>query len=150
MGIKKGINKSLRRFCINCLKRAYLSAHSMSRVIYDRIGNREICFEISTFLPIEWHKKSGKIQSNVTLPGNWYVFVWVLFSFEFPTLEDCRSKFKKATMSKYFFLFCTLSYVTLKITNPILKYRFQVSGLPLCDLLGGNHQDDILLYRAIR
>ena len=26
---------------------------------------------------------------------------------------------------------------------------FQVSRLPLCDLLGGNHQNDILLYRAI-
>ena len=25
----------------------------------------------------------------------------------------------------------------------------QVSGMPLCTLLGGNHQDDILLYRAI-
>ena len=24
-----------------------------------------------------------------------------------------------------------------------------MSGLPLCTLLGGNHQDDILLYRAI-
>ena len=149
MGIKKGINKSLRRLCINCLKRAYLSAHSMSRVIYDRTGNREICFEISTFLPIEWHKKSGKIQSNVTLPSNW----WCLFGFWFDLnflLLMFVMKFKKATMSKYFFLFCTLSYVTLKITNPILKYRFQVSGLPLCDLLGGNHQDDILLYRAIR
>ena len=146
MGIKRGINKSLRRFCINCLKRAYLSAHSMSRVIYDRIGNREICFEISTFLPIEWHKKSGKIQSNVTLPSNWCVclgfdLIWISYSW-------CLSWNSK--MSKYFFLFCTLSYVTLKITNPILKYRFQVSGLPLCDLLGGNHQDDILLYRAIR
>ena len=31
----------------------------------------------------------------------------------------------------------------------ILFSIFQVSRLPLCDLLGGNHQNDILLYRAI-
>ena len=31
------------------------------------------------------------------------------FSFEFTALEDPHSNFKKATISKYFFLFCTLS-----------------------------------------
>ena len=148
MGIKRGINKSLRRFCINCLKRAYLSAHSMSRVIYDRIGNREICTFWNFHISVNWmwttNVEIRKIQTNVTLPSNWCV------CFEFPPLKLRRWKFKKAAKSKYIFLFCSLSYITLTITNSILKYQFQVSGLPLCDLLGGNHQDDILLYRAIR
>ena len=36
-----------------------------------------------------------------------------LFSFEFPALEVTHSKFEKTSISKYFFPFCTLSYITL-------------------------------------
>ena len=35
--------------------------------------------------------------------------------------------------------------VTPCLTNPVL----QVSGLPVCTLLGGKQQDSVLLYRAI-
>ena len=43
-----------------------------------------------------------------------------LFSFEFPALEVPRLKFKEAAISKYFFLFRTLSY----IYNPDITYMF--------------------------
>ena len=59
-------------------------------VIYDRIRNRRNHFEIVPILPIEMRNiKSGKIQNNFLL----------------------LMKFKKVTISKYFFLF--LLYITL-------------------------------------
>ena len=124
MGIKKGINKSLTRFCINCLKRAYLSAHSMSRVIYDRIQNKEIYFEISVNWMWTTNVKIRKIQCNVILPSNWFVclgFVFIWISYSWSSLFEIQ---KGRNVKIYFSVLYPIIY------NPHqLYFNVSISGL---------------------
>ena len=72
--------------------------------------------------------KSGKIKVMLHLVA---MFMF-LFSFEFPALEVPHSKFKKAAISKHFFLFHILSYKTF-----VFSKNFQQIGKVLSsDYLG--------------
>ena len=73
----------------------------------------------NTRLSANWMRKimSRKIQGifcTSCLPGNRDVFV--CFPLNFPLFKFSIQKFKKSGISKLFFLFLTLSYITLSLT----------------------------------
>ena len=73
----------------------------ITRVIYDRVRNRKKYFEILAFLPIERGiSRAGKFKVMLHFAATEMCLFVFLFSFEFPTLEVPRSKFKKAAISK--------------------------------------------------
>ena len=91
-----------------------------SRVIYDRVRNRKNYFEFPAFLPIERGiSRVGKFKVMLHFAATEMCLFVFLFSFEFPALEVPHSKFKKAAISKSFFLFSTLSYIILSKTNEV-------------------------------
>ena len=72
-------------------------------------------------------------------------FLVFLFSFEFPTLEDLHSKFKKVLISKYFFLFRTLSYITLDTSSSRQARRCQCTTT--CTIPHGSPQIKLALFK---
>ena len=103
-------------------------------------GTGKIIFEIPAFLPIERGiSGAGKFKVMLHLAAT----EMCLFSFEFelPAVEVPRSKFKKVAISKYFFLFRTLSYITLgniKLFHALI-YIYP-TYVPLQNLFGRHFQ----------
>ena len=75
-------------------------------IVYDKDSKQEKYFEI----PV-----SG-VGKFIVICSIWDISI-ICFcgALNFPLLGIPHSKFKKATVSKYYFLFCTLSYITLEL-----------------------------------
>ena len=67
------------------------------RGLYDRVRNKKNYFEIPAFMPIEQGgiSRVGKFKVMLHFAATEMCLFVFLFSFEFPTLEIPRLKFKK-------------------------------------------------------
>ena len=95
---------SVSKFCALAFVRIRARLYMISRA-----QNRKNSFQ-NSHVSANWIWR----KLNVTYCSNWDEMVCVFcFQNEFPTLEIPHSKFKKAAISKIFFLFCTPSCITL-------------------------------------
>ena len=105
------------------LLRFYASYLLLSRVIYDRVWNRKNYFEIVTFLKFErGTSRAGNLNANKNTNKHISVVAKCNITLNFPALDIPGSIGRMVGISKYFFLFRTLSYITLLLPINYNKY----------------------------